>query len=233
MSRRPVRRSARRHRDNSSLADIVDRLVATYCREYGKFALQPPDATRESLRRLRQAPAADPRRQLWEAIAARVMEAGVTPEQFIRAQFVVAPPDREPPSPRKFDAAQAIDNVRLANEFLVMEFAHDLSRQQELAANQIVALTELTDLTKYEAWADALADDTVAVSPLFRHCLATAIAATEVDGEDAKVFRRIASVYETEAMRQYVPDAAQYDKAWGHTWINPHFAYRARCQYRQ
>ncbi len=153
--------------------------------------------------------------KLWLKIAALVLEHKFDPATFIRRQFLVLPPGSKSPYIEAFNSDDAIANYDRGRvtgyEDIKIAFASQLSTFRTHVA--IVLASVSRKYTSEEAWAVVLTDEYLALSALFRHCMALSVSREAKTG-DKRRFTTIASRYATAAAIQYMLDAEAYNGVW-------------------
>lgn len=165
---------------------------------------------------------------------------GAVVDEYVRFVFEQTPPHRPPPEP----LALMRDDLRAA--FLEQHRCNSETRVVTQSRSDCRAV--LAAVAFYEsafdnrpadpveargrAYANVLLTTTVSVSPLFRHVLARSLAAEfRRSGHDdwARRFASIARYWFPAAARQYVADAAAYDRYWS-AWLPARFRDEVRSR---
>jgi len=142
------------------------------------------------------------RRPIWPNIARFMLRNALDPDACISARFRKIRDTNKDVKPNQIASAAWLQFYKAACDVDGREFAIQLRSEKQLCEMGIEEAREDGHSGK-EAWLMALLDDGLAISPLFRVCLA-----------DSEGLDRVVSYYVTEAMVQYLAAPEAYDEHW-------------------
>jgi len=147
----------------------------------------------------------------WVGIRDWCKDAEIDPLTYIAFQFDMQTNTARPPEPLQLLSDKRADLWRDGAPARAERLAVAWRVQTELANTEIsVGLLYWTNLSKWDVYANVILGHALALTPLYRYCLAVSIA------KDGGIrFRPIARHYRDDAMRQFRPYADLYVKTWG------------------
>jgi hypothetical protein len=165
--------------------------------------------------------------QMWLDIARRVIKSRFSPELFVRRYFATLRPEGRPPLPNAFKSDRAFAAYEEGREAFYQSVQVAFRMQAETAEVEM-ALAQQHEPKKLMAWEMVLMNDRLALSALFRYCLALRIR----KDHGAKRFLQVANNFERMAALQYMEDPSIYDEIWG-DWIPDKFKQEAAGVYEE
>lgn len=162
----------------------------------------------------------------WASMVRSLLAARVDPVQYVQILFQVTRRKLSVLIPPTELTSQK--NMKLYQEQCPqqsMDARVEFVTQQSTAHRHLVQRMEMYSLSSADATADILLDDSLALSNLFRYCLANSMPAGSKAKELAEVFRAGAYI-------EYVRNGEQYSTWWS-KWLPPGFAEEAEAFYAE
>lgn len=158
----------------------------------------------------------------WSLLQKWCDEYGIVPESFIRIAFRALPVSGHAPEPAQLRSQKFLAKWRDLIEELPEELGTALTNEKRIAANEIAVRQRIQGDTYEYACVQTLTASHLAMSPLFRYCLAHNI--------NTKKTRKVAGKLEAQAILQFECYPTLYAKAWAAV-LPDGFAERAKELY--
>jgi len=142
---------------------------------------------------------------LWPRVARKCFQMGVDPISLVRFAFSKSV-FKEVPEPTHLMGDKLFAEFRESQLQKGQEGAAALAAEKSYLSDRIAFLVAVAGKADVDAWADALTDAQIGVSPLLRYCVAKSIGSLR--------FEKIASVYEGDAAMQFVMNQRAYEENW-------------------
>lgn len=173
-------------------------------------------------------------KQIWRKLAQRVAIRLIDPVEFVYAQFFDGPKRAtQPPSiPRQLlaDACMARYEAFVGSPTWQSRVLADLTRQAELARDEVLMRHSVGRQTTVEATLDVLCDQQLTLAVLYRYSWARSMAARFP--EAASRFDKVAARWETQAAIDYIRHQSTYDASCLGTMLPEGFREKAIDIYR-
>lgn len=156
------------------------------------------------------------RDNIWIKTAVHLHSRGIDPADFVRLVFsAINDKVDAPPLPNQLLSPKTFAKYTKGARTLPLEVAGAFETQRALAKSRVCVKVRLCQKSTADAVEEVLYDETLALSALFRYCLAVSMKGKGKQFEDA------ANSFKERAALQYVRHKAQYDESW--TCIPPKF----------
>lgn len=156
------------------------------------------------------------RDNVWIKTAAHLYDRGIDPAEFVRLVFAAINDKVDaPPLPSQLLSPKTFAKYTRGARTLPLEVANAFETQRALAKSRVCVKVRLCQKTTADAVEEVLYDEALALSALFRYCLAVSMQ------EKGKRFKEAAEAFKARAAIQYMRHKAQYDQSW--TCIPPKF----------
>lgn len=169
----------------------------------GEFRYRPPHSYDGSFRPTQGMVAED---SVWHKMMLFYAAQKIDPHAFMGYMFGRCEPGGRLPEPNMLYGPKSIAKWERAQEEKGREIETILTVQTQIAKNQIGYLQRICERKVHDSYAMVLADTTLALSALFRYCLASSI--------EGSRFRRIAANYEVDASLQFERYRKYYLRHW-------------------
>lgn len=146
----------------------------------------------------------------WNRLAKWFEEEGINGEEYIRYVFSSLPHDLYPPEPRQLRSAKYADEWEKVKDKLIDQMRLELNMQQELASGELIVRQKVYEESYLFAARMTIGSGHLALSPLFRYCLARQLA----DQLQSKKLLKMAGRLEAEAVWQFEQHRSLYKKVW-------------------
>lgn len=156
-------------------------------------------------------------KSVWEKIATFMLRHDLDPERCVRLRFAHRQYHQNPVLPNQIAVDKYLTLYQQGDAERVASLAYEFTTENSICRCQLVLRDEPVLATRLRA---VLADETVPLSPLFRHCLA-----------QAEGLKLVAAYYFRPALQQYLTAMDEYDRVWG-VWLYQEFKETARAAHQ-
>lgn len=145
------------------------------------------------------------RASVWLKLADWLAENELPAEPYVTLQFTLVMPSERPPEPIQLTSKKYLKRWHDNKDRVSDEIAQALLVQNSLAQTHFKVRRSLGD-EPLDAWGTVLTNDSLELSALFRYSIARAL---------GKEFKKIARLFEPDAVLQFERDRAFYLESWG------------------
>ena len=148
---------------------------------------------------------------IWPKIARFMFEHRLDVSACLLLRFELATEKQYPPNPDDVATPRYLEDYKAVSQETVADLGFMLNAEKELCLVEISEANASFSINGKPAWIMVLGNDDLALSPLFRYCLASSEGLTDLVKKN-----------EIEAILQYIVSTRGYDKAWAE-WIPTKF----------
>ena len=146
----------------------------------------------------------------WNKLAKWCEAEDIDGSEYIRYVFSALPHDLSPPEPRQLRSHKYADEWEKVKDKQIDQMRLELNMQQELASGELIVRQKVYEESYLFAARMTIGSGHLALSPLFRYCLARQLA----DQLQSKKLLKMAGRLEAKAVWQFEQHRSLYKKVW-------------------